>query len=321
LQNGLVKTASIIIRARFALFCTALSLVSMGSKVPAEEKIVIGFSQATMNSTWRIAMEEGNKKYAAEHYPEVELIVTDGQNQAAKQISDVGSLLARGIKVLIISPVQAQPLTPIVRQAMEANIPVVTLDREANTKVTCQIGAQNRPIGVAAGEFLIEKLHGTGNVIEIEGTVGASATTDRHEGFRDALREAPRMRVVADQFCDYLREPAEKFIEEMLQRFGPGQVHAIYAHDDAMALGAVKVVEAAGRLKEIAIVGIDGENSAFQAIKDGKLAATFTYPFCAPEGIQYAYNLAIGEQVPNQIVLKSIRVDASNVDQYLGKGF
>jgi ribose transport system substrate-binding protein len=88
-----------------------------------------------------------------------------------------------------------------------------------------------------------------------------------------------------------------------------------------MALGAIKVVEAAGRSKEITIVGIDGENSAFQAIKDGKLAATFIYPFCAPQGIQYAYNLAIGEQVPDQIALKSTRVDASNVDQYLGKGF
>jgi ribose transport system substrate-binding protein len=316
-----MKNATIITRTRFALLCATLSLVSIGSNAPAAEKIVIGFSQATMNSTWRAAMLEGNKKYAAEHYPEVELLVTDGQNQADKQVSDVNSLIAKGIKVLIISPVQAQPLTPVVKQVMEANIPVVSLDREVNTRVTCQVGAQNRPIGVAAGEYLIEKLNGTGNVIEIEGTVGASATTDRHEGFRDALRVAPRMRVVADQFCDYLREPAEKFVEEVLQRFGPGQIQAIYAHNDAMALGALKVVEAAGRLKEIAIIGIDGENSAFQAIKDGKLAATFTYPFCAPEGIQYAYNLAIGEQVPNRVVLKSTRVDASNVDQYLGKGF
>ena len=86
-------------------------------------------------------MVDGNKKYVAEHYPDVELIVTDGQNQATKQVNDVGSLMARGIKVLIISPVQAQPLTPIVKQVMEANIPVVTLDREVNTKVTCQIGA------------------------------------------------------------------------------------------------------------------------------------------------------------------------------------
>ena len=112
-----------------------------------------------------------------------------------------------------------------------------------------------------------------------------------------------------------------KFVEDTLKRFGPGQIQAIYAHNDQMALGAMKVVEDAGRLKEIAIVGIDGENSAFQAIKDGKLAATFTYPFCAPQGVQYAYNLAIGEQVPEQIILKSIRVDASTVDQYLGEGF
>ena len=316
-----MNNVSIVAYARFALICATLSLVTIGSTAPAAEKIVIGFSQATMDSTWRVAMVEGNKKYAAEHYPDVELVITDGENQAAKQVSDVRSLIARGIKVLIISPVQAEPLTSIVDEVMRANIPVVTLDREVNTKVTCRIGAQNRPIGVAAGEFIIEKLNGTGNVIEIEGTVGASATTDRHEGFRDALREAPRIRVVADQFCDYLREPAMKFVEDTLKRFGPGQVQAIYAHDDAMALGAMQVVEEAGRLKEIAIVSIDGENNAFQAIKEGKLAATFTYPFCAPEGIQYAYNLAIGEQVPDQIVLKSTRVDASNVDQYLGKGF
>src|SRR6201987_5402557 len=315
-----MKNVSTITRAGFTLFC-ALLLVSIGSNVWAEERIAIGFSQATMNSAWRVAMWDGNKKYAAEHYPDVGLIFTDGQNQAAKQISDVSSLMARGIKVLIISPVQAEPLTPIVKQVMDSNMPVVSLDREVNTNVTCQIGAQNRPIGVEAGQFIIEKLNGTGNVIEIEGTVGASATIDRHEGFRDALKEAPRIRVVADQFCDYLREPAMKFVEETLKRFGPGQIQAIYAHNDAMALGAVQVVEEAGRLKEIAIVGIDGENNAFEAIKEGKLAATFTYPFCAPQGIQYAYNLAIGEQVPDQIILKSTRVDASNVYQYLGKVF
>jgi ribose transport system substrate-binding protein len=307
-------------RPNYVLFFAVLSLLSVSS-APAAEKIVIGFSQATMNSTWRVAMLEGNKKYAAEHYPEVDLIVTDGQNEANKQVNDVKSLMSQGLKVLIISPVQAEPLTPVVKQVMESNIPVVSLDREVNTKVTCQIGAQNRPIGVNAGKFLVEKLNGTGNLIEIEGTVGASATIDRHEGFRDALRIAPRMRVVADQYCDYLPEPATKFVEETLKRFGPGQIQAIYSHNDAMALAAMKAVEVAGRLKEITIVGIDGENNAFQAIKDGKLAATFTYPFCAPQGIQYAYNLAIGQEVPPQIVLKSVRVDSSNVDQYLGKGF
>jgi ribose transport system substrate-binding protein len=304
------------------LFLACLAFFSdPASRAVGADKTVIGFSQATMNHPWRVAMVEGNKKYAAEKCPDVDLVITDGQNQATKQVSDVESLMARGIKVLVISPLQAQALTPIVKQALDAKIPVITLDREVNTKVTCHIGAENKPIGEAAGKFIAEKLGGKGNVIEIQGTAGASATIDRHTGFRDALKDSPNVKVVADQYCDYLREPAVKFVEDMLQRFGPGQLQAIYAHNDEMALGAAKAVEAAGRSKEIIIIGIDGENSAFQAVKDGKLAATFIYPFCAPEGMEYAYKIAKGEQVPDHVVLKSTQVDGSNVDQYLGKGF
>jgi ribose transport system substrate-binding protein len=301
--------------------CIAFFIFSNVPKLNAEDKMVIGFSQATMNHPWRVAMVGVNKKYCAEHYPDVDLLVTDGQNQATKQVSDVESLMTRRIKVLVISPLQAQALTPVVKQVMEAKIPVITLDREVNTKVTCQIGAENKPIGEDAGKFIAEKLGGKGNIIEIQGTAGASATVDRHTGFRDALKDSAGIKVVADQYCDYLREPAVKFTEDMLQRFGPGQIQAIYAHNDEMALGAAKAVADAGRAKEIIIVGIDGENSAFEAVKDGKLAATFIYPFCAPEGIEYAYKVAKGEQVPERVLLKSTRVDASNVDQYLGKGF
>jgi ribose transport system substrate-binding protein len=316
-----MKTVWNTIGAGPALLGTLIALANSLPSATAADKLVIGFSQGTMNHPWRVAMVDGNKKYATEHYPDVDLVVTDGQNQATKQVSDVESLISRGIKVLVISPLQAQALTPIVKQAMEANIPVVTLDRAVNTKVTCQVGAQNKPIGVEAGKFIAEKLNGKGNVIEVQGTAGASATIDRHDGFREALKDSPGIKVVADQFCDYLREPAVKFVEDMLQRFGPGQLQAIYAHNDEMALGAIKAVEAAGRSKEIVIIGIDGQNSAFQAVKDGKLAATFVYPFCAPEGIEYAYKIAKGEQVPPVVELKSTQVDPSNIDQYLGKGF
>jgi ribose transport system substrate-binding protein len=316
-----MKTVGNIIGAGPALLGTLIALANSLPSATAADKLVIGFSQGTMNHPWRVAMVDGNKKYATEHYPDVDLVVTDGQNQATKQVSDVESLISRGIKVLVISPLQAQALTPIVKQAMEANIPVITLDRAVNTKVTCQVGAQNKPIGVEAGKFIAEKLNGKGNVIEVQGTAGASATIDRRDGFREALKDSPGIKVVTDQFCDYLREPAVKFVEDMLQRFGPGQLQAIYAHNDEMALGAIKAVEAAGRSKEIVVIGIDGQNSAFQAVKDGKLAATFIYPFCAPEGIEYAYKIAKGEQVPPVVELKSTQVDPSNIDQYLGKGF
>ena len=105
-----------------------------------------------MESSWRVNMVEGNKKYAEANLPDVDLIITNGENNASKQVSDVESLIAQGIKVLIISPVTADALTPVVKQAMDAGIPVVTLDRKVNTDVTVHIGADNMLIGETAGE-------------------------------------------------------------------------------------------------------------------------------------------------------------------------
>ncbi|CAN7742933.1 substrate-binding domain-containing protein [Mesorhizobium amorphae] len=293
----------------------------MPGAVLAQDKIKIGFSQGTMNHPWRVAMVEGNKKYAAEHYPDVDLIVTDGNNDASKQVADVESLIAQGIKVLMISPLTEQALTPVVKEAMDAGIKVVTLDRKVNTPVTVHVGGENLPLGVGAGEFLAKKLNGKGNIIELQGTAGASATIDRNKGFAEAIAKHPDMKVVASQNCDYTRDKAVKFMEDMVQRFGPGQIQAVYAHNDEMALGAIQVLEAAGRLNEVAVVGIDGQETAFEAVKQGKLAATFVYPFVAPEGIETAYKVAKGEEVPETITLPTVSVTPDNIADMIGKGF
>ncbi|BAB48481.1 sugar ABC transporter substrate-binding protein [Mesorhizobium sp. 113-1-2] len=304
-----------------ALAATLVLGAMMPGAVLAQDKIKIGFSQGTMNHPWRVAMVEGNKKYAAEHYPDVDLIVTDGNNDASKQVADVESLIAQGIKVLMISPLTEQALTPVVKEAMDAGIKVVTLDRKVNTPVTVHVGGENLPLGVGAGEFLAKKLNGKGNIIELQGTAGASATIDRNKGFAEAIAKHPDMKVVASQNCDYTRDKAVKFMEDMVQRFGPGQIQAVYAHNDEMALGAIQVLEAAGRLNEVAVVGIDGQETAFEAVKQGKLAATFVYPFVAPEGIETAYKVAKGEEVPETITLPTVSVTPDNIADMIGKGF
>jgi ribose transport system substrate-binding protein len=305
----------------FALPLVA-GVLAFGGATSAEEKIKIGFSQGTMESSWRVNMVEGNKKYAEANLPDVELIITNGENNASKQVSDVESLIAQGVKTLIISPVTADALTPVVKQAMDAGIPVVTLDRKVNTDVTLHVGADNKLIGEKAGNYICQVLNGKGNVIEIQGTAGASATIDRHDVFVATIeKECPEVKIVASQVANYVREPAIKFMEDMLQRFKPGEIQLVYAHNDDMALGAVTALEAAGRLGEVKVVGIDGENAAYDAIKSGKMAATFTYHFVAPEGVQYGYKIAKGEQLDKEIVLPTHQVDSGNVDQFLGKGF
>jgi ribose transport system substrate-binding protein len=300
--------------------------VAIGAAVLADgaaaQDYTIGFSQGTMESSWRVNMVEGNRLYAEANLPDVELIITNGENNASKQVSDVESLMAQGIDVLVISPVTADALTPVVKQVMDAGIPVLTLDRGVNTPVTVHIGADNKLIGRTAGEYVCGVLGGEGNVIEIQGTAGASATIDRHDEFHAVLAEqCPGVQVVADQVANYVREPAIKFMEDMLQRFGPGEIDLVYAHNDDMALGAVTALEAAGRLEEVMVVGIDGEEAAYQAIDEGRMVATFTYHFVAPEGIQYAYQVAKGEELPAEIILPTHQVTKENVAEFLGTGF
>lgn len=286
----------------------------------AEGTIKVGFSQGTMNHPWRIAMVEVNRQYAKENFADLELIVTDGNNDAAKQVADVESLIAQGIQVLVISPLTEQALTPVVRDAMAAGIPVLTLDRKVNTDVTCHLGGLNLPLGEGAGKFLVSALPNGGGIIELQGTAGASATNDRHKGFQSIIEGNAAFKVIAEQNCDYTRDKAVKFMEDMVQRFKPGEIQAIYAHNDEMALGAVQVLEAAGRLEGVKVIGMDGQNTAFQAIKDGKMSACFIYPFCAPEGIQTAHKIAKGEAVDKEIILPTVEVTSANVDQFLGKG-
>lgn len=313
---------TLVSKAGLSAMTAAVLLAATATLSLAEDKIDIGLSQGTMHSSWRVQMVERNKAYAEKNMPDVNLLITNGEDNAGKQVSDVESLMAKSVDVLLISPVTAEALTPVVKQVMDAGIPVVTMDRKVNTDVTLHIGADNKKIGEAAAKFVCQKLGGKGNVIEIQGTAGASATVDRHDYFHSTLKsDCPEVKVIADQVANYTREPALKFMEDMIQRFGPGEFQVVYAHNDEMALGAVTALEAAGRLNDVLVVGIDGQNTAYDAIKEGKMAATFTYHFVAPEGVQYAYKIAKGEKLPKEIVLETKQADATNIDEFIGTGF
>lgn len=287
-----------------------------------KDKYVIGFSQGTMNHPFRIAMIEENVAYAEEHYPEFEIIVTDGQNETGRQAQDVEDLLARGIDLLLISPLTSEGLTDVVQKVLDEGIPVVALDRTVDAEVTTYVGAENKPMGVASADKLAEMTDGKARIVEVQGTAGTSATIDRHDGFVEQIdAEYPEMEIISTQYCDYLRENAMTFMEDTLQRFGPGEIDAIYAHNDEMALGALEAIKAAGRQDEnIIIIGMDGTEVAFEAIRDGEMSFTVVYPYCAPEGMQAAYEILVGDGVDPRIQLDTAIVSEENIDEWLGKG-
>lgn len=270
---------------------------------------LIGFSQANLGEPWRVAMN-AEVREAAQAHPEFRIVYADAQQDNAKQVADVESFLRQRVDLLIISPNEAKPLTPIVKRVFEAGIPVIVLDREIEGETyTTFIGADNRAIGQAAGEFVVELLGGRGNVVEIKGLPGSTPARDRSEGFRAAIAGFPGIRIVHDPVANWLREEAMAQMEAALSAHP--RIDLVYAHNDPMAVGAYLAARAKGRDGAIRFVGIDGLpglDGGRQAVADGKLAATFVYPTGGREAIEVAARIFKGDSVPHRITLPTERI-------------
>ena len=249
------------------VFGVAALLVAVSSAASAAgEKI--GLVVSTQNNPFFVTLKEGAVQKANELG--YELIVLDSQNDPSKELGNVEDLLVKGVDVLLINPTDSDAVASSVRAANRSKIPVVTLDRAANGgKVVSHVASDNVLGGEVAGNYIVEKLGGKGKVVELEGIPGTTAARDRGEGFNKAI--AGKLEVVAKQSADFDRTKGLTVMENILQ--AQPEINAVFAHNDEMALGALKAIEASGR-KNIVVVGFDATDDAVAAVKDGKLSAT-----------------------------------------------
>jgi ribose transport system substrate-binding protein len=149
----------------------AIYLPAGWTTAKAAAKWKVGFSQATTLEPWRVQFNKDIEAEAKNH-PEIQLIITDGQDKTEKQVADVENLINQQVDVLLISPKESAGLTGVVEKAIDAKIPVIVLDRNVDTKrITQFIGGDNKLIGKTAGEYAVKLLGGPGkaqgSVVEI----------------------------------------------------------------------------------------------------------------------------------------------------------
>lgn len=271
----------------------------------------IGMSQCNLGEPWRVQMN-ADVKAAADAQDYVEVVFKDAQNDTLRQRSHVEEFVSAGVDLIIISPKEAQPLTEPVAKAVEAGIPVIVLDRAVlGDKYTCFIGADNKKIGRAAGEWIKQKLNGQGKLVELKGLMTSTPGQDRHTGFRDAIAGSG-LEVIFEADMQWLEPNARKEMESALSRFN--DIDLVYAHNDPGAHGAYLAAKAAGREKEMLFVGIDAlpqEGVAY--VSQGIMDATFEYPTGGKEAIATALKILQGESVPKTITLGSRIFSKENV--------
>jgi ribose transport system substrate-binding protein len=304
---------SALIRTATALTVAAMLAPTFAQSAKPAAKWTIGMSQCNLGEPWRVQMNADVRK-AAEAHPELHVIFKDAQNDTLKQRAHVEEFVAAKVNLIIISPKEAQPLTPPVTAAMTAGIPVIVLDRRVvGDTYSCFIGADNKKIGLAAGRWMVQKLGGKGAIVELKGLMTSTPGQDRNSGFREGIKGSD-LNVVFEADMKWLEPNARKEMESALARFS--KIDLVYGHNDPGAHGAWLAAKAAGREKEMAFVGIDALPQEGQAyVKQGILTASFEYPTGGREAIANALKVLQGEKIEKEIVLPSRVFTAENVDK------
>lgn len=297
------------------LLVAGLALAGALLHAQAPKRRVIGMSQCNLGEPWRQQMNTDIRNAALAH-PGLEVVFKDAQNDSLVQRSHVEELAAQKVDLIIISPREAAALTKPVAQAYDAGIPVIVLDRAVlGDRFTCFIGADNRQIGRAAGEWIRTTLGGKGRIVELEGLMTSTPGQDRHTGFREGLdaEKNPGLEVVFAADMQWLEPNSRREMESALARFT--KIDLVYAHNDPGAHGAWLAARAAGREKEMRFVGIDAlPHEGLRYVRQGVLDATFEYPTGGAEAIATALRLFAGEKVEKKVVLGSRLYTRENVD-------
>jgi ribose transport system substrate-binding protein len=278
----------------------------------------VGLAIASTTFPYGVAIKNRSEEAAKRYFPNMELLVGDGQNDPVVQTRLVDDFIAKGIKVLLINAVEKDALVPAVKRAEAAGIKVIAFDRTVNTPVLTTIKADDFDLGFAAGKDLVARLNGKGNVVELQGSPSASPTIDRNKGFMEAIKEFPDIKVVASQNANYDQAQGLKVMEDMLQRFSKGKIDAVFTHADIMTLGAIQAIKSAGRESEIKVISIDGQQAAFDNISKGIMDSTAVYPVVVPMNILAAAKALAGEEMPEFIKLDAPVVTKENVSKYNG---
>ncbi|MBC2850100.1 ribose ABC transporter substrate-binding protein RbsB [Cetobacterium sp. 8H] len=274
---------------RFLSFAVlALGMLSVA------EAAKIGLVVSTQDNPFFVTLKDGavNKAKEMGH----EIVVLDSQNDPSKELANVEDLLVKGIDVLLINPTDSDAVVSAVKAANRSKIPVVTLDRASNGgKIASHISSDNVAGGVMAGEFILKKLNGKGKVVELEGIPGTTAARDRGNGFNKAV--GGKLNIVAKQAADFDRTKGLNVMENILQ--AQPEINAVFAHNDEMALGALRAIESSGR-GEIMVVGFDATDDAVKAVKEGKLAATVAQKptLIGAKGVETADMISKKQTVP-----------------------
>ena len=267
------------------------------AEASSEEPITIGVS-VLFDDLWLTTLRDAMSAYA-ETQPGVELVMVDSKEDVAVQLGQVENFIAQGMDAIVIVPANTDAVEPMTQAALESGTPLVYVNRRPVDlpEGTAYVGSDSLDAGIFQAEWMAEALGGKGNVVIMQGNLAQEAAQQRTAGVKQVLENYPDIQIIKEDTGNWSRDQGLALMENWLST--GDQIDAVLSNNDEMAIGALSAIEAAGKLGDILVAGVDASPDALDAMDKGRLNMT-VFQNAAGQGeggIKAAIALARGEEI------------------------
>ena len=309
----------------FSLVLIAAALMSSCNRETARVggggKPTVALVLKTLNHPYFVDMRRGAQEAADRLGVTLQVQAAEREIDVEKQMQIVENLIQTGIQALAITPSGSREIVSALVKARDAKVPIIVVDTRLDQKAAADagvhaetfVGSDNYEGGRLAGEYLVKATGGTAHVGILEGIPGHETGDSRLRGFRDAVKGATGVTIVASQPANWERDQGFNVFQNMLQAHP--DIDSVFACSDLMALGALEAISAAHRTGSIKVVGFDALDDAKKAIAAGTMEASVAQ-FPAEMGraaVESAVKVIHGEKIPEDIKVKLELVTKDNV--------
>src|SRR4051794_26814874 len=304
-----------------AIAAASISCNRGGPSPAGGGKPTVALVLKTLNHPYFVDMRRGAQEAADRLGVTLQVQAAEREIDVEKQMQIVENMIQTGIQALAITPSGSREIVSALVKARDAKVPIIVIDTRVDAKAAADagvrtetfVGSDNYDGGRIAGEYLVKATGGTAHVAILEGIPGHETGDSRLRGFRDAVKAAPGVAIVASQPANWERDQGFNVFQNMLQAHP--DIDALFACSDLMALGALEAIAAAGKTGKIRVVGFDALDDAKKAIAAGAMEASVAQ-FPSEMGraaVESAVKVIHGEKVPDDIKVKLDLVTKDNV--------
>ncbi|PRR69900.1 sugar ABC transporter substrate-binding protein [Neomoorella humiferrea] len=287
------------------------------------KKKVIGVMIGDMSNQFQSYIMDGMKAEAKKYEDEFEFVFVDGKFDSNVQLSQAENFISQKVNAIVLIPGDKEGSKPIVDRIVKAGIPLIGCNTKVADmeKLTTYVGSDTIQSGELLMQGIADKLGGKGNIVELQGFYGHEPQIERHKGIQNILSKYSNIKVLAENTGKWNRAEGMAVMENWLKSDLKDKINAVVAHNDEMAIGAMKAVEAVGLLDKIIIGGIDATPEMLKYLKEGKVEVT-VFQDAVGQGkkaIECAVKAVKGEKLEKEYMIPYELVKPEDADKYLAK--